>query len=164
MDSGAEVVRLSDVTWSLPRLLSASSSANGQSTQYTDHDHSMTTRELSTQLTALSESVRDTFQLIGRLSKLSFQPGSTPLESGDRNNDVRIELTQDIHEGLKQHEDTLELLKTELNDLVPSSTRYSRRDTERDTERARLSAQAAALATFLMTANSTTWFPANHRY
>ena len=102
----------------------------------------MSTRDLSTRLNALSDSVRVTFQLIGRLSKLSFTPGSTPLE-GD--GDVRVELTQDIHEGLKQHEETLELLKQEVEDLTASSSRHQRRDSNKDRERSRLAASVARL-------------------
>ena len=104
----------------------------------------MTTRELSNQLTALSDSVRTTFQLIGRLSKLNLTPGSIP-QDGDRDTDVRIELTQDIHEGLKQHEEILDLLKQESDDLNAPHARHSRRDSVRDTERARIAALIARL-------------------
>jgi len=113
---------------------------------HTNNEHEMTTLELSSQLTALSESVRTTLHLIGRLSKLNFQPGSTPLESGDRNTDVCVELTQDIHEGLKQQEETLELLKSELEDITASSGRHSRRDDVKEKERTRLTGQAARLS------------------
>lgn len=102
----------------------------------------MSTLELSNSLSSLSDSVRVTFQLINRLSKLSFAPGSTPLE-GD--GDVRVELTQDIHEGLKQHQDTLELLRQEADDLPAVSARHSKRDSEREKDRVRITAQLARL-------------------
>jgi len=102
----------------------------------------MNTKELSSQLAALSDSVRTTFQLIGRLSKLSFAPGSTPLQ-GD--GDVRVELVQDIYESLKQHDESFELLRQEIEDLNTNSGRTSRRDSEKSRERARLSAQVARL-------------------
>lgn len=102
----------------------------------------MTTTQFSQQLSQLSESLKATNSLITRLSKLSFQPGSEPLDS---ENTVRVELAQDIHEGLKQLEEDLELLKQEAEDLTVVSPGQKRRDSERDRDRARLAAQVARL-------------------
>ena len=102
----------------------------------------MSTQKLSIRLSTLSDSLRTTLQLISRLSKLSFAPGSTPLE-GD--GDVRVELTQDIRDSLKQHEEDLEYLSQEVEDLTVSGGRHSRRDSNKDRDRARLAAQVARL-------------------
>jgi protein transport protein SEC20 len=103
--------------------------------------HSLTTR-----LAALSESYKTTLQLINRLSKLQFQPGSTPLDTSEA--DVRVELTTDIHDSLKQQEEDLELLKQEIDDLGSGGDPHSyqrRRESERDRDRLRLSVQLARL-------------------
>ncbi|KAK5124320.1 hypothetical protein LTR85_002023 [Meristemomyces frigidus] len=103
----------------------------------------MTTTQLPQQLSQLSDTLKATNALITRLSKLTFQPGSEPLES---ENTVRVELAQDIHDGLKQLEEELELLKQEAEDFTAAgSGTHKRRDSERDRERARLSAQLARL-------------------
>ncbi|KAK5131297.1 hypothetical protein LTR08_001136 [Meristemomyces frigidus] len=111
----------------------------------------MTTTQLSTQLTQLSDSLKSTNTLITRLAKLAFQPGSEPL---DAENSVRIELAQDIHDALKQLEQELELLQQEADDLATLSTAYKRRDSERDRERARVGAQVARLGEDLRHARS----------
>lgn len=98
--------------------------------------------QLSQQLAQLSDSLRTTNGLISQLSKLSFQPGSEPLE-GDQGS-VRIELSQDIHDSLKQLEEDLELLKQEAEDL-DTRAGHRRRDSDGDREKARLSAQVARL-------------------
>lgn len=103
----------------------------------------MSTQIVSANLAALSDSIKVTFQLIHRLSKLSFQPGSTPL---DEHGDVRLELTQDIRDHLKQNEDQLETLKQEADDLINvGPTTHRRRDSIKDRERARIAAQVARL-------------------
>lgn len=100
---------------------------------------------LTTRLNGLSESYKTTLHLISRLSKLQFQPGSTPLNDGAEG-DVRVELSSDIHESLKQQEEELELLKQEIEDLTPTdSYNYRRRETNLDRERSRLSVQVARL-------------------
>ncbi|KAH0158225.1 hypothetical protein KCU67_g7597, partial [Aureobasidium melanogenum] len=103
----------------------------------------MTNQSVLDTLSQLSDNIKITFQLIGRLSKLSFQPGSTPLQ-GD--GDVRIELAHDIRDALKQHDDTLDTLRQEIEDVVEFGT-YSqrRRDSLKDRERARIAAQLARL-------------------
>jgi hypothetical protein len=95
-------------------------------------------------LSQLSDSLKLTFQLIGRLSKLSFQPGSTPLQGED--GDVRIELSNDIRDALKQHDDTLDALRQQVQDAFePAIHPQRRRDSLQDRERARIAAQLARL-------------------
>lgn len=97
-----------------------------------------TTQTLLSRLATLSESNKATQQLIQRLAKLDFQPGTVPASSHD--GDVRLELSGEIHESLKQLDEELEILRLEVEDAVqPSATAYSRRrDSARDSERARL--------------------------
>ncbi|KAI5205492.1 hypothetical protein E4T42_00376 [Aureobasidium subglaciale] len=103
----------------------------------------MTNQSVLDSLSQLSDSIKLTFQLISRLSKLSFQPGSTPLQ-GD--GDVRIELSHDIRDALKQHDDTLDSLRQEIEDIVEfGTTSQRRRDSLKDRERARIAAQLARL-------------------
>lgn len=103
----------------------------------------MSSHSVSANLAVLSDSVKLTFQLIHRLSKLSFQPGSTPL---DEHGDVRLELAQDIRDSLKHNEDSLETAKQEVDDLIGStSTAQRRRDSIKDRDRARIAAQVARL-------------------
>ncbi|KAK4565329.1 Protein transport protein sec20 [Recurvomyces mirabilis] len=100
----------------------------------------MSLASLTTQLNQLTETLKQTNTLITNLSKLSFQPGSEPL---DAENTVRIELAQDIHDSLKQLEEDFDLLKQESDDLSTISASHKRRDSARDTERLRFSAQVA---------------------
>jgi protein transport protein SEC20 len=103
-----------------------------------------TTQTLAARLNALSESNKATLQLVQRLSKLDFQPGTTPIKSEE--GDVRLELSAEIHESLKQLDEELELLRQEVEDVVqgpPSSSR--RRDSVREGEKARLAVLLARL-------------------
>jgi len=74
----------------------------------------------------LVDSLRITFQQIAKLSK---------------GNDV--DLAIDIRDSLKQHQEALELLQQDVDDLTPRQTRsaYDRRDSERSREVSRLAAQ-----------------------
>ncbi|KAF2417219.1 hypothetical protein EJ08DRAFT_654572 [Tothia fuscella] len=103
-------------------------------------------QSLTARLNTLSETYKATLHLINRLSKLSFQPGSTPLDTSEA--DVRVELTTDIHDSLKQQEEDLELLKQEIDDLSggDSYNYQRRRESERDRDRLRLSVQVARLS------------------
>src|SRR4051812_7600949 len=96
-----------------------------------------TTQSLTNRLNALSESNKAILKLIQRLSKLDFQPGSVPLSSEE--GDVRLELSAEIHESLKQLEEELELLRQEVEDAVQGSGSTSRRrDSTRENEKSRL--------------------------
>lgn len=104
----------------------------------------MNVEGLAADLAALSDATKTTFQLINRLSKLNFQPGSAPL---NEHGDVRLELAQDIRDNLKQHQDTLEALRQETDDVISSaaSGAHRRRDSIKERERARIAAQVARL-------------------
>lgn len=124
---------------------------------------------LSNQLTALADSLRTTNTLITQLSKLHFQPGSEPLDNDSST--VRVELSQDIHDSLKQLEEDLDLLQQEAQDLAaPTGSSSSasvtphlplhtarRRETlttERERERARVAASLARLTEGLKASRS----------
>jgi protein transport protein SEC20 len=103
-----------------------------------------TTQSLTTRLTALSESNKAIGQLIQRLAKLDFQPGSQPLSTED--GDVRLELSAEIHESLKSIEEDLELLRQEVEDVVGGGNSTSRRrDSKSEGERSRLAVLLARL-------------------
>lgn len=100
-------------------------------------------QSLSARLDALSEELKATIQLSNRLAQLSFQPGSLPPEG---EGDVRIELSSDIHENLKRHEEDFELVKQEVIDYTGASrSSYTRRESERSLEKSRLNIQVARL-------------------
>ncbi|KAF2756737.1 Sec20 domain-containing protein [Pseudovirgaria hyperparasitica] len=102
------------------------------------------TSTLSSKLTTLSESNKTISTLVHRLGKLNFQPGSTPLH-GDEG-DVRVELSSEIHDNLKQQEEELELLKQEVEDVSAGSRAPNkRRDSEKNRDKARLVVQVARL-------------------
>ncbi|KAF7198640.1 Protein transport protein sec20 [Pseudocercospora fuligena] len=101
----------------------------------------MNTVDLSNQLAALSDSLKTTNLLISRLSKLTFQPGSEPLE-GDTG--VRVEISQDIHDSLKQLEEELEFLKQEADDYKERISQRRRRDS-RAAEEVRITAKVVKL-------------------
>lgn len=92
--------------------------------------------QLSQQLAALNESLRQTQTLISRLAKLTFRPGSEPLD--DSAGSARLELAQDIHDSLKQLDEDLELLRTEIDDLNADTVVTRRKGSEREQERERL--------------------------
>jgi protein transport protein SEC20 len=107
-----------------------------------------TTQTLTTRLAALTESNKSAGQLIQRLAKLDFQPGSQPLDGEE--GDVRLELSAEIHETLKGIEDELELLRQEVEDVLQQGTQGTgtlgkRRDSNRESERSRLAVLLARL-------------------
>src|SRR5215469_12589035 len=100
-------------------------------------------QSLSARLDALTEELKVTIQLSNRLAQLSFQPGSLPPEG---EGDVRTELSSDIHESLKRHEEDFELLKQEVADYTgPTRSSQTRRESERALEKSRLNIQVARL-------------------
>ena len=106
----------------------------------------MSIQSVSANAAALSDSIKATFQLINRLSKLSFQPASTPPDDHVDGGDARLDLTQDIRLNLKQNDDQLETLKQEADDLINITVvAHRRRDSIKDRERARIAAQIARL-------------------
>lgn len=107
----------------------------------------MSTPVVSANAAALSDSIKLTFHLIHRLSKLASPSTSTP---PDEHSDVSQELTQDIRESLKQNEEALESIRQETDDLVTtgaaaSAAAHRRRDSIKERERARIAAQVARL-------------------
>ena len=110
-----------------------------------------TTQTLTTRLTALTESNKSVGQLIQRLAKLDFQPGSQPLNGEE--GDVRLELSAEIHESLKSIEEELELLRQEVEDLLQQGSGGfgKRRDSSREGERSRLAVLLARLTEDLKT-------------
>jgi protein transport protein SEC20 len=103
-----------------------------------------TTQTLTTRLNTLSESNKALGQLIQRLAKLDFQPGSQPL--GTEEGDVRLELSAEIHESVKGLEEDLELLRQEVEDVVGGTNSSARRrDSRNEAERSRLAVLLARL-------------------
>lgn len=103
-----------------------------------------TAQTLTTRLTALSDSNKSTQQLIQRLAKLDFQPGSQPLNADEGG--VRLELSAEIHESLKQIDEELELLRQEVEDVVHGTGHSARRrDSSKESERSRLAILLARL-------------------
>ncbi|KAF2869440.1 Sec20-domain-containing protein [Massariosphaeria phaeospora] len=112
-----------------------------------------TTQTLTNRLNALSESNKSLLHLIHRLSKLDFQPGSQPLDAEE--GDIRLELSAEIHESLKQLEEDLELLRQEVEDVVQfAGLATKRRDSVRENERSRLAVLLARLTEDLKSSRS----------
>ncbi|RAR15592.1 sec20 domain-containing protein [Stemphylium lycopersici] len=104
-----------------------------------------TTHTLTKRLNSLSESNKAVGQLIQRLAKLDFQPGSQPLDTAEEG-DVRLELSAEIHESLKGIEEELELLRQEVEDVtLQGGITGRRRDSSKDSERSRLAILLARL-------------------
>jgi protein transport protein SEC20 len=104
-----------------------------------------TTQTLTARLNTLSESNKAVGQLIQRLAKLDFQPGSQPLDTAEEG-DVRLELSAEIHETLKGIEEELELLRQEVEDVtLQRGITGRRRDSTKDSERNRLAVLLARL-------------------
>lgn len=106
----------------------------------------MTTQALNARLTPLFESLKQTQQLITRLSKFPAQPGTSP--SNPDEGDARLELSAEIHQSLKEQEEDFELLRQEVEDQTntsgwSSSTR--RRDSGKDSQKTDLGAQFTRL-------------------
>lgn len=103
-----------------------------------------TTQTLTTRLTALADANKNVGQLIQRLAKLDFQPGSQPLNTDE--GDVRLELSAEIHESLKGIEEELELLRQEAEDILQSGISAGRRkESAKESERSRLAVLLARL-------------------
>ncbi|KAF3046461.1 hypothetical protein E8E12_009681 [Didymella heteroderae] len=113
-----------------------------------------TTQTLTTRLTTLTESNKAVGQLIQRLAKLDFQPGSQPLNGEE--GDVRLELSAEIHETLKSIEEELELLRQEVEDVLQQSSGVlgKRRDSSKEGERSRLAVLLARLTEDLKSSRS----------
>lgn len=103
----------------------------------------VTMNAIQTRLQALAESLKQTQQLITRLSKLSPQPGST---SSVPEEDRRVELGEEIHESLKEQEADFELLRQDAEDFADRSARTSsvrRVENQKDQEKIEIAARVA---------------------
>ncbi|KAK4698174.1 protein transport protein SEC20, partial [Lecanoromycetidae sp. Uapishka_2] len=106
----------------------------------------MSSQTLYVRLAPLFESLKQTQQLITRLSKLPAQPGSSP--SNPEEGDARVELSAEIHQSLKEQEEDFELIRQEVEDQTNTSSRSAharRRDSGRDRERTNLATHVARL-------------------
>ena len=117
---------------------------------------SMSSQSLSSRLQALSDTYKQTLELIQRLQKLPTVPGSS---SSD---DPRVGLASEIHQSLKEQEDALEIVRQEADDGLGFDNRRwvgggsvtRRRDSEREQERERNAATIARLGEDLKTARA----------
>jgi protein transport protein SEC20 len=139
--------------------LTSSNTRNHQ--PYLPTKNAMTsTIHLTASLATLTDSLKTTNLLITRLARLTFPPGAEPLD--DEGNSVRIELAQDIHEGLKQLEEDLELLRGDIEDSTPPTRTptggllhsSTARPSTKGQERERLSVQVVRLGEDLNTARA----------
>ncbi len=117
----------------------------------------MSSLSLSSRLQALSDTYKQTVELIQRLPKLPANTGSSSSDA-----DRRVELASEIHQNLKEQEDILEIIKQEVDDGIPeSSGRWTgggsvlrERDSEREQERERNAATIARLGEDLKAARA----------
>ncbi|KAL6712039.1 Protein transport protein sec20 [Coniothyrium glycines] len=113
-----------------------------------------TTQTLFARLTAVSEQNKAVGQLIQRLARLDFQPGSLPLDGSD-DSDVRLELSAEIHETLKGIEEDFELLSQDVEDVTLQHASTARRkDSAKESERSRLAVLLARLTEDLRSSRS----------
>jgi protein transport protein SEC20 len=76
----------------------------------------MSFESLQRRLTTLQETTTQIQTLITRLANLKFPPGTIPLSSSSSDNAVS-ELSNEIHDTLKEQTEDLELLEQEIKDL-----------------------------------------------
>ena len=106
----------------------------------------MNTQALTLRLQLLSDAHKQTVQLISRLSKLPAHLGSS--SSNPDAADARQELSAEIHQGLKEQDEDLELLRQEIEDqtnTVSWTSAARRRESERERDQSGLAAQVARL-------------------
>jgi len=106
----------------------------------------MSAQALNARLTSLFESLKQTQNLITRLSKLPTQPGSSP--SNPEEGDARVELSAEIHQSLKEQEEDFDLLRQGVEDQTNSvdwSSSARPRGSGRDRERTDLASQITRL-------------------
>ncbi|KAL6715896.1 Protein transport protein sec20 [Lecanora helva] len=110
----------------------------------------MNAQSLNARLTPLFESLKQTQQLITRLSKFAAPAGSTPSNPEESSDGARVELSTEIHQSLKEQEEDFELLRQEVEDYTNTSnwgTSARRRggEQEREREKTDLAAQVTRL-------------------
>lgn len=104
----------------------------------------MSVQHLNARLSPLNDAHKQTIQLIHRLSKHSVPLGSSLL-----NPDIRLELSTEIHQNLKDQEEELELLRQEVEDQAITAGGASsarRRNSGEEREQTEIIAQVARLA------------------
>ena len=130
---------------------------------------------LISRLNSLTAAHRQTQSLIQRLQKLS-SPSPIPEEDELYDPDARLEIASDIQSSLKDQEDELEILRLDVEDLIPTGSNGSavgnagsrwvggaaaaaaagtgrpKRDNERDNEKERIAAQVYKLSEDLKSA------------
>ncbi|KAL8849440.1 MAG: hypothetical protein Q9221_005572 [Calogaya cf. arnoldii] len=112
----------------------------------------MSVQHVNARLQPLNDAHKQTIRLIHRLSKHSVPLGSSPL-----NPDLRIELSTEIHQNLKEQEEELELLRQKVEDQAITTAWTSsarRRNSAKEREHTELIAQVARLAEDLKLARS----------
>ncbi|KAL8948134.1 MAG: hypothetical protein Q9222_005658 [Ikaeria aurantiellina] len=115
----------------------------------------MSVQNLTFRLQPLFDAHKQTTHLIQRLSKFPPTPGTTSLDP--EASDARIELSNEIHQSLKDQEEELELVRQEAEDLTSTASwtvAAGRRGSERESERTTLAAQVARLSEDLKLAHS----------
>lgn len=95
----------------------------------------MSTSSLSADAAQLTDALRATSQQIARFSKSGPQPqrplqDTEPGDDQEDDSDARAEIASDIHESLKQHEESLELLSLEIEDLNVQGIRLASTNTD----------------------------------
>ena len=76
----------------------------------------MSVQSLSSRLQALTETYKQTLDLIQRLQRLPADPGTFPAQE-----DLRLELSSEIHQNLKEQEDALDILRQETDEYRAST-------------------------------------------
>ena len=112
----------------------------------------MSIQDLNARLVPLFEAHKQTLQLINRLAKLPAQPGSSA--SNPDSSDARVELGAEIHQSLKEQEDSFELLRQEVEDQTTNinwAASGRRRNSERERDRTDLATQVTRLGENLKT-------------
>lgn len=103
----------------------------------------MSVQSLNARLQPLFDAHKQTVHLIQRLSKSPATPGSNSSDPDAIN--VRLELSTEIHQSLKEQEEEFELLRQEIEDQTSWTAAARRRNNEKERERTDLAAQVARL-------------------
>ncbi|KAI4103546.1 MAG: hypothetical protein L6R37_003763 [Teloschistes peruensis] len=112
----------------------------------------MSVQSLNARLQPLFDAHKQTVHLIQRLSKSPATPGSNSSDPDAIN--VRLELSTEIHQSLKEQEEEFELLRQEIEDQTSWTAAARRRNNEKERERTDLAAQVARLGEDLKIARS----------
>ena len=95
----------------------------------------MSIASLQARVNHLFDCLKQTQQLISRLPKLSSAPGYSPNNPDE--GDPRVDLSNEIHQSLKEQEEDFELVRQETEDLISRSNPSRLKDTGRDNDRER---------------------------